>query len=162
MSIISSTIKSYISGFLDGDGCIMLQLVRRKDYIYGFQIRASVVFYQKTINRSHLEYLKKILSDVGYIRDRNDDMTEYTIVGFKSVVEILKLLKPYVILKKEHILTVLQVHRILQGKFSVEKLLKAAELVDKFKELNYSKKRINDSTVLKNYLKQHKLYPRND
>ena len=39
--------KAYIAGFLDGDGCVMFQLVKRKGYIFGFQIRASVVFYQK-------------------------------------------------------------------------------------------------------------------
>ena len=162
MSIISSTTKSYIAGFLDGDGCILFQLVRRKDYIYGFQIRASIVFYQKTINRHHLEWLKKTLYSIGYIRDRNDGMTEYTIVGFKSVIKILELLKPYIILKKRHVEVALQINKILQGKFSLEKMLKAAKLVDLFGELNYSKRRKNTSVELKNYLKQHKLYPCND
>jgi hypothetical protein len=53
MSIISSTTKSYIAGFLDGDGCVMFQIIKRKDYQYGFQIRASLVFYQKTINKNN-------------------------------------------------------------------------------------------------------------
>ena len=39
MPIISTTTKSYIAGFLDGDGCIMFQLIHRKDYVYGYQIR---------------------------------------------------------------------------------------------------------------------------
>jgi intein-encoded DNA endonuclease-like protein len=42
---------AYIAGFLDGDGCIMLQLINRKDYKLGYQIRASIVFYQKTEKR---------------------------------------------------------------------------------------------------------------
>ncbi len=36
--------KAYIAGFLDGDGSIMAQLVFRKDYRLGYQIRVSIVF----------------------------------------------------------------------------------------------------------------------
>ena len=39
---------AYIAGFLDGDGCIMLQLVPRKGYVLGYQIRASIVFLSET------------------------------------------------------------------------------------------------------------------
>ncbi|MFZ5365002.1 MAG: LAGLIDADG family homing endonuclease [Patescibacteria group bacterium] len=161
MSIISSTVKSYIAGFLDGDGCIMFQLIRRQDYKYGFQIRASIVFYQKTKNKSHLEWVKSIFN-VGYLRDRGDDMTEYTIVGLKPVIEILKLLEPYIRLKRQHVFLAKQINSILSGKFNLDKLLKASELVDQFAQLNYSKKRINTSESLKLYLRRHKLHPRND
>ena len=161
MSKISSTTKSYIAGFLDGDGCIMFQLVRRKDYIYGFQIRASVVFYQKTINRHHLKWIKRILK-YGYIRDRNDGMTEYTIVGFKSVMEVLKFLKPYIKMKHKHVIVALKIAQIMGGKFTIEKMVKAAKFVDKYQQLNYSKKRVNTSAVLLDFLKEHNLYPRND
>lgn len=109
-----------------------------------------------------MEWLKETLFNVGYIRDRNDDITEYTIVSFKPVIKILKLLKSYTVLKKEHMLVALQINKILQGKFSVTKLIKAAELVDEFKRLNYFKKRKNTSIELENYLRQHKLYPCND
>ena len=34
-SYMNSTIIAYIAGFLDGDGSIFFQLVRRKDYVYG-------------------------------------------------------------------------------------------------------------------------------
>ena len=161
MSIISSTTKSYIAGFLDGDGCVMYQLIRRKDYVYGFQIRASIVFYQKTINRKHLEWLKSLMK-IGYIRDRNDDMTEYTIVGLEPVIKILKLLRPYIKLKKEHITVAVKISSLLRGKFNLDKFIQAAKLVDQFKTLNYSKKRTNTSKQLKEFLRQYKLYPRND
>lgn len=161
MTILSPALKSYIAGFLDGDGCIMMQLVRRKDYLYGYQIRASVVFYQKTVNRHHLKWLKEKLN-YGYIRDRNDDMTEYTIVGIKPVVEIVKVLKPYVRLKKKHIEQALKIDMILKDPLTVKKLIDAAYHVDVFKALNYSKKRKNTSKELIEYLRHHKLYPRND
>jgi hypothetical protein len=159
---ISSIVKSYIAGFLDGDGCIMFQLIRRKDYIYGYQIRASIVFYQKSVNRPHLEWLKQLLK-VGYIRDRKDGMTEYTIVGLEPVIKILRLLKPYVCLKKRHIGLSLKIYSLLNNKrFELTKFIQAACLVDKFKDLNYSRRRINTSKELKKFLRQHNLYPSND
>ena len=161
MAKISSTTKAYIAGFLDGDGCIMFQLVRRKDYIYGFQIRASIVFYQKTINRHHLEWLKTIFK-YGYMRNRKDGMTEYTIVGFKSVVEVLKFLQPYLRMKREHVKVAMQIAKIMRGRFAINKMVNASRLVDKYQKLNYSKKRVNTSKVLVEFLKAHKLYPCND
>lgn len=38
---------AYIAGFLDGDGCINAQLVRREDYVLKFQIRYTITFFQK-------------------------------------------------------------------------------------------------------------------
>ena len=90
---------AYVAGFLDGDGCVMAQLVRRKDYIYGYQIRTSIVFYQKSRNQRILQWLKSRLG-FGYISQRKDGMTEYTIVGLKEVGSVLKALLPYLRLKK--------------------------------------------------------------
>jgi hypothetical protein len=39
---------SYIAGFLDGDGSIYAQIVKRSDYRLRFQIRVCIGFYQKT------------------------------------------------------------------------------------------------------------------
>ncbi len=44
---MEETTRAYIAGFLDGDGSIVLQLKPRRDYRYGFQIRAVISFYQK-------------------------------------------------------------------------------------------------------------------
>jgi len=153
--------KAYIAGFLDGDGCVMYQLIRRKDYRYGFEIRASIVFYQKSQNEKHLERLKNLLK-AGYLRKRKDGMTEYTIVGLKPVIKILKLLEPYCKLKKEHIRTAKRINKLLEREFNLKRFIKASELVDRFQFLNYSKKRKNTAKTLKDYLKRHKLYPRND
>jgi hypothetical protein len=35
---------SYLAGFLDGDGSIHFQLVRQKEYRFGYYIRASLSF----------------------------------------------------------------------------------------------------------------------
>jgi len=161
MLTISSRIKSYIAGFLDGDGCIMFQLIRRKDYVYGFQIRASIVFYQNSKNKKQLIWLKDVFQ-AGYLRDRPDNMSEYTIVGIEPVMKILKLLKPYVRLKAQHIILAGKIHKLLSINNNLNNLVKAAKLVDGFANLNYSKKRTNTSNTLIEYLRQHKLCPCND
>ncbi len=89
-------------------------------------------------------------------------MSEYTIVGIEPVIKILKLLRPYLILKKSHVLVALEISSLLREEGNLEKFVKASELADSFAKLNYSKKRANTSGSLKEYLRQHKLYPRND
>lgn len=44
---LSKEQKAYIAGFLDGNGCILAQIVKRDQYKYKHTIRLSVVFYQK-------------------------------------------------------------------------------------------------------------------
>ncbi len=157
---MSNEEKAYVAGFLDGDGCIMAQLVRRKDYIYGYQVRTSIVFYQKTSHKEILSWLKTKLKH-GYIRDRKDGMTEYTIVGFKEVQEILVLLYPFLRLKKVLALLVLQLIRVHPKRMSPEGLLKISVLVDKTASFNYSKKRTNTSETVQTFLK-HRSFPRRD
>ncbi len=150
---------AYIAGFLDGDGCIMLQLISRHDYRLGYQIRASIVFYQKTKYRNFLEWLKKKLKD-GYIRNRNDGMSEYTIVGISPVRAILKLLYPYLRLKKKHAelaVSVLDQMPKSGWQMKPELLLNLSYKVDKFAKLNYSKKRTNTSKKVKQFLKSRNL-----
>ena len=141
--------KAYIAGFLDGDGSIIAQIVRRKDYKLHFQIRTSVVFYQKASHQKHLLWLKEQLG-CGYIRIRNDGMSEYTIVGFREVNDVLKLLHPFLRLKSElarDVLSIIEMHPE-QRKLSIDRLLEICELVDKTAAFNYSKRRtISVSTV---------------
>ncbi len=150
--------KAYIAGFLDGDGCIMAQLVFRKDYIYGYQIRTSIVFYQKSINKKILSWLKGKLK-YGYIRDRKDGMTEYTIVGHKEVRETLQLLYQHLHLKK--VLAVRVVHLIdsCPKNMSPKELIRLSKLVDETAKFTYSKKRTNTSETVKNFLKNINLFP---
>jgi intein-encoded DNA endonuclease-like protein len=153
---------AYISGFLDGDGCIMLQLVFRHDYLLGYQIRASVVFYQKQQNRYFLEWLREKFN-CGYIRNRNDGMSEYTIVGGKPVSQILNTLLPYLRLKKKQAELAISVLEKMPGsgrKMNAKLLAELALEVDKFAVLNYSKRRINTTAKVLEFLEsQHLLIP---
>lgn len=153
--------KAYIAGFLDGDGCIMLQLVYRSDYLLGYQIRASIVFYQKTQHQSFLIWLKSKLIQ-GYIRSRKDGISEYTIVGVKPVAYVIKMLLPYLRLKKKQAELALSILKEMPGsgkKIESSLLIKLAKEVDKFADLNYSKRRTNTFAKVENFLKSHNLYP---
>lgn len=150
--------KSYIAGFLDGDGCVMTQLVKHKDYLLGFQIRVSIVFYQKSNHDEILSWLKSMLK-FGYLRKRNDGMSEYTIVGPAKVKEILKLLLPFLRLKKKLAEQVLLLIAELPDKMSASELVRLSKFVDNTATFTYSKKRKHTSESVKLFLKQHNLFP---
>ena len=136
----------------------MAQLVRRKDYRLGYQIRVSVVFYQKTNHQDFLLWLKEQL-DYGYVRKRPDGMSEYTIVGLREVKHVLLLLYPFLRLKKElarDVLRLIKQHPE-QRKMTASRLTRLSVLVDKTAMFNYSKKRINRSAGVIAFLKEHNL-----
>ena len=149
---------AYIAGFLDGDGCVMAQLVRRKDYIYGYQVRVSIVFYQKQSHQEILQWLKDKLK-YGYIRQRNDGMAEYTIVGFKEVEAVLKLLEPYLRLKKVLAGKVLKLIQVHPKRMTPKELIQISYLVDETAMFTYSKKRTNTCATIIGFLKDTNLFP---
>jgi hypothetical protein len=155
---MSDEVAAYIAGFLDGDGSIMAQLVYRKDYKLGYQIRVSIVFYQKQTHQEILFWLKEQLK-YGYVRDRNDGMTEYTIVGQVEVKQVLELIQPKLRLKSVLAREVLTLIDKIPHKLTAVKLIELAKLVDKTAEFNYSKKRTNTSEKLKQYLQDNDLLP---
>ena len=54
---ITSVQKSYLAGFLDGDGSIYVRLKPNKSYQYGFQVSPYVVFFQSARSRKNFENL---------------------------------------------------------------------------------------------------------
>ena len=150
--------RAYMAGFLDGDGCVMAQLVRRAGYRFGFQVRTSVVFFQ---HHSHQEILCWLKSELGYgyIRRRNDGMCEYTIVGLKEVEEVLTSLIPYLRLKRELAQEVLEIIRAHPPRMTAQHLLLLSEKVDATARFNYSKRRSNTQAVVKDFLQLSRLVP---
>nr|YP_009367796.1 putative LAGLIDADG homing endonuclease [Neodangemannia microcystis]YP_009367833.1 putative LAGLIDADG homing endonuclease [Neodangemannia microcystis]ARK14806.1 putative LAGLIDADG homing endonuclease [Neodangemannia microcystis]ARK14810.1 putative LAGLIDADG homing endonuclease [Neodangemannia microcystis] len=140
---------SYLAGFLDGDGCINAQIVKRDDYALGFQIRVSITFFQKT--KSHWFFIK-LQNQLGYgtLRKRPDGMSEYAIVGPASVKNLLTQLKPYIVLKKPQLkLLLIIIEQMPHIKNDPTTFLKLCKKVDQFSTLNNSKKRtITHETVL--------------
>lgn len=138
---LSSEQKAYLAGFLDGDGSINAQIIRRNDYILKFQIRVSITFFQKTTRYWFLMQLHNLLG-MGTLRQRSDGVSEYAIVGISNVANLLKILLPYLKLKKsraKHLTNIIQC--MPNVKNNPQLFLKLCEQVDHFEVLNDSKKR---------------------
>jgi len=149
---MDETTRAYIAGFLDGDGSIFFQLVRRSGYVYGYQIRASICFYQNTKNKDGLLWLKEQLGS-GYLRDRAGSMSDYAIVGYREVRRILLLVRPYVVFKKQQVEQALVLLDALKPKYTPQEFLATAQMVDSFSTLNYSKKKHINAASVEDFLK---------
>ena len=137
---LSSTQKSYLAGFLDGDGSIYVRLKPNSTYKYGFQIAPYIVFFQSKKDKANFEKICS-LCKLGHIRERKDGILEYIISKKDSIREFLAAVQPYIILKAEQaklIIKILDLKDQIKNKNDFNVL---AKLVDSFRELNYSKKR---------------------
>lgn len=144
--------KAYIAGFLDGDGSIIAQFVRKNDYILGFQIRMSAHFIQK-MKRIH--FLQDLFNEIGLgvVRDRGDGIAEYNIVGAKTLEPFLKAILPYLRIKKKQANLVLKIiEQLPSTKNNQEKFLETCLLVDQVANLNDSKNRSITADVVKAHL----------
>ena len=135
---------SYLAGFLDGDGSIHFQLVRQKEYRFGYYIRASLSFSQHTSARHGLEQLQ-VLAGGGYLRDRGTGMSDLVVTSRPLLMDLLRAVEPYVIFKREHVRRALWLLPQLEPRrLNVQEFLRVAREVDAFATLNYSKtKRIS-------------------
>ena len=155
--------SSYIAGFLDGDGSIHFQLVKQKEYRFGFYIRVSVSFSQSTSAREGLERIQALVGGGGYLRDRGTGMSDLVITSRPLVVELLRAVEPYVIFKQEHVRRALEILPQLDRVRDPEFFLHLARQVDAFATLNYSKtKRISAVDVEQHLRSKGVLCPCND
>ena len=140
MKQLTTEERSYLAGFLDGDGSIFAQLVRGNDLKYKFRIRVSIGFYQ---NKRYSWFLTKLKKDLkcGSIRLKSDDVMEYIITGADPVKNLLFQLKDCLVLKKKQANLVLEILEKKKQIKSKSDFLEVCQLTDKVAELNYSKKR---------------------
>ena len=154
---------SYIAGFLDGDGSIHFQLVKQKEYRFGFYIRASVSFSQSTSARQGLEQIHTLLGGGGYMRDRGTGMSDLVITSRPLLLRILQEVEPFVIFKQVHVRRALAILPQLDGVKDPQVFLHLARQVDAFATLNYSKtKRISAADVEQHLRSKGVLCPCND
>lgn len=149
-SQLSGEELSYIAGFLDGDGSIVVQIVKDKTRKYNFCVRVYVCFFQKSKRNWFLLQMKDKLTRVGTIRDRKDGVSEYAIRGQEPVRQLLEVLYPYLKIKK--VIAKLALRIIEEGRRvgSREDFLKVCKMVDKVALHTDSKKRTITSSVVEN------------
>jgi intein-encoded DNA endonuclease-like protein len=140
MKNFSSTQAAYLAGFLDGDGSIYVRLKPNSDYRYGFQIAPYVVFFQSSKDRENFEKICNMVGS-GYLRERNDGMLEYVLQRQDAIRELLSGVKEYLVLKREHADLILEILGKKAEIKSKKDFIALTELVDRFRTLNYSKKR---------------------
>ena len=126
---------AYIAGFLDADGCVNAQIVRRSDYALRFQIRPSITFYQKTKRYWILQDLHRILGR-GVLRKKNNGMSEYTITQAQDVLYTLQLVSKYARVKQPQLKLLYQILHQRTKKNDVHQFLQKCVLVDRFADLN--------------------------
>lgn len=144
---------SYIAGFLDGDGSLMLQIKKRKDGKLKRRFMCTICFYQDSRHEKSLYWIRKILG-IGYISRRNDGMTELRINGFKQVEEILHDLIPFIRFKKEQARALYNAANLLNQKdsrlLSKKDLLKLANFIITIQKNNYiTQKKKTKADILK-------------
>ena len=137
---ISTTKRAYLAGFLDGDGSIYVRLKPSREYRYGFQIAPYIILFQ---SKKEEENFEKICSEIGcgYMRERKDGILEYTINKKEDIRNFLSQIAKYLVLKRRQsdlMLKILEAKEKVKNKNDFKSLM---DLIEKFRELNYSKKR---------------------
>jgi len=143
---------AYLSGFLDGDGSLLAQIVKDKNYKFGFTIRVSVNFYQKKSRHWFLIQWHKKFKQSGHLRIRNDGMSQLTFVRKDVVLHILSNILPYSMLKTPLIKLLIKIIHHKEKINTKCDFIKVCQLVDKVAELTDSKKRINTSFLVIEHL----------
>lgn len=152
MHKLSVAQRAYIAGFLDGDGSIYVRLKPNRTYHYLYQVAPNIVFFQSKKERCGLEYIQRI-TGVGYLRDRNDGVVEYTIGDVSSIVSLLNAVRPYLYLKKRQASLMFSILRKKQSVKTAAQFVELAALIDRFQQLNYSKRRVHMSASVRDTLK---------
>jgi hypothetical protein len=143
-TILSVAQLAWLAGFIDADGTINAQIVKRDDYILKYQVRVTVTLFQST-KRHHILLCIQKLFHQGTVRKRHDGMSEFCIVGQKQVEDAVTAILPYLILKRRQARLVLQITKKLPYTKDPLVLLEACKLADKIGSLTDGKRRANTS-----------------
>ena len=132
---------AYIAGFLDGDGSLMLQVKKRSDTKLGVRFMATICLYQDTRHEKDLYWMRDVFN-IGYVSKRKDGMSELRINGYKTVLNILQDLKPFIRFKKIQTQALIKACRILKNtpmsSFTKKQLKELVNLIFVIKNQNYS------------------------
>lgn len=138
---LTQTQLAYLAGFIDGDGSIYVRLKPNDTYRYGFQIAPYIVLFQSAKDEIHFQEICKLLS-CGYLRKRKDGILEYTIGRREEILSLIQVIKPYLILKRRQADLLEEIFRKKDLVKNAKDFSKLMNLINKFADINYSKKRI--------------------
>ena len=90
----------------------------------------------------------------GYVRLRNDGIAEYIIGDTETMRDLIKKIEPYLVLKKRQARLLIEILDCKRGVKNEDDFLRMAQLIDQYKDLNYSKKRSVGFAQVKNELEK--------
>lgn len=140
MSSRSKTFLPYIAGFFDGDGSIYVRAKPNPSYKYGYQIAPYITFFQSAQETKFPELMQLI--GFGTMRLRKDGMYEFTVGKQDELREFLTVILPYLNLKKDQAILMLEILECKKQVQNAKDFAKLLEKIERFRDLNYSKKRI--------------------
>ena len=138
---LTQTQLAYLAGFIDGDGSIYVRLKPNDTYRYGFQIAPYIILFQSAKDEIYFQEICKLLS-CGYLRKRKDGILEYTIGRREEILSLIQVIKPYLILKRRQADLLEEIFRKKDLVKNAKDFSKLMNLINKFADINYSKKRI--------------------
>ena len=138
---LTQTQLAYLAGFIDGDGSIYARLKPNDTYRYGFQIAPYIILFQSAKDETNFNKICKMLN-CGYLRKRKDGILEYTIGRKEEILALIKAIKPYLILKRQQADLLEEIFKRKALVKSAKDFAKLMDLINKFADINYSKKRI--------------------
>ena len=139
----------YLAGFFDGDGSICFQIVRQREYRFGFYIRVSFSLHQATPAEDGLALIQEELGGRGYMRRRQGGMSDLVITQRPVISEILTRIRPFVVFKRQQVEAGLALLERLPPPRDPVGFLEICEAVDDFASLNASKSRTVTSVVVR-------------
>ena len=137
----SKTQSAYFAGFIDGDGSVYVRLKPNPTYRYGFQVAPYIALFQSAKDSRNFHILCNRLG-LGRMRTRKDGILEYVIGRRENILALIGFIEPYTVLKKKQLRLMRQILKAKETIANEKEFKKLATLVDHFRELNYSKKRI--------------------
>lgn len=143
--------RAYLAGFLDADGCIMATIEPHQEKRFGFRIRLTFKISQS--NPEILNWLHR-KSGIGVVR-KNRTTHDWLTRDQTIVREILKMIQPYVRVKRRQLVYALQ---IIDSVISTKTdLLQVARLADALSRLNVRSKnrRKNHVSMIQEYFSRN-------
>jgi hypothetical protein len=134
---------AYIAGFLDGDGCIASNFEKSKTCTLGYRVRIRISFTQARYRRQVLDTLLSWIQSGVIAEYSHNEMAEYVIRDQVVVEQLLQLLLPYLIVKKQHAALALQIFLLKKDRYTPESLEKMRQLTLTLRSFNHYPKRVS-------------------
>ena len=130
-----------------------MQITRRGDYAYKFQITATIAFHQKGLRgKWFFTGLQKVLFGIGSIDDKKNGKREYCITGYDEVKGLAILLLPFLHLKRKQAKYLIDILNMLDSVKTPQDFIVVCKKSDRFGQLNDSKNRtVTSQTVIQHF-----------